>query len=78
LTAKGRCQASARLLGAAETLRVSAGVGMFPFVQVWIDRVVADTTAALGTDTFRREWQAGRTLPRNVAVAHALRQLDEP
>ncbi len=76
LVQQGRDHAGVRLLGAAESLRASAGVGMVPFIQTWLDTAVADTKAALGPETFHREWQAGHTLPREVAVAHALRQLE--
>jgi predicted ATPase/DNA-binding SARP family transcriptional activator len=77
MAAQGRDQACARLLAAAESLRASAGAGMLPFVQTWLENALADTASALGSETFDREWQAGHTLPRDVAVADALRQLDQ-
>lgn len=77
LAAQGRDQAATRLLGASESIRVSAGVGMPPFIQAWLSNAIASTAATLGSEAFDREWQAGHAFIRDAAVAYALRELDQ-
>jgi predicted ATPase/DNA-binding SARP family transcriptional activator len=63
---------AARLMGAAEALRESAGTVVM-FVDVH-DRVVASIVAALGSDGLGRAWVEGRALELDDALDYALPQ----
>lgn len=63
---------SARLYGAASALREAIGAPMYPDEQADWERIVGEVRSALGEATFTREWDKGRALPMDEAVAYAL------
>ena len=67
-----RPEEAARLLGAAEALRESLGVGLAPAEQTTHDETVEAVRAALAEDRFATAWRHGRELPLDDAVAYAL------
>jgi predicted ATPase/DNA-binding SARP family transcriptional activator len=71
-----RPEEAAKLLGAAEALRESLGVGLAPAEQATHDETVAAVRDALDEDHFGVAWRQGRELALDDAVAHALE--DEP
>jgi non-specific serine/threonine protein kinase len=77
LASQGRNNAVARVLGTSDTIRASAGVGMFPFVRRWRDRAIADTKAVLGPVIFQRERRAGQNSAHEVGVFQAIREFDK-
>ncbi len=74
--ARGEHERAVSLLGAAEALRESIGVALLPSATAWLDASVAQARTALGTATFDRAWQAGRSMTPDVAVADAEREID--
>jgi predicted ATPase/DNA-binding SARP family transcriptional activator len=62
-----------RLLGASEALRESVGVALMPFLRVWISESAARWRAELGTAA-DEAWRAGRSMPRDAAMAEAMRE----
>jgi hypothetical protein len=71
-----RPEEAAKLLGAAEALRESLGVGLAPAEQATHDETVAAVRDALDEAHFGAAWRQGRKLTLDDAVAHALE--DEP
>jgi non-specific serine/threonine protein kinase len=71
-----RAEEAAKLLGAAEALRESLGVGLAPAEQATHDETVAAVRDALGGDRFGAAWRQGRELALEDAIAYALE--DEP
>jgi DNA-binding CsgD family transcriptional regulator len=63
---------SVRLFGASEALREIAGTPHVTTIPPYRDRIVADVKAALGETTFVEEWEAGRSLSLQHAVAEAM------
>ncbi len=65
---------AARLLGAGEALREAVGVPTASIVQPHPDYgpAVAAVRAALTADVFAAEWEAGRRMPLEQAVAEAM------
>jgi len=63
---------AARLLGAAEALRESAGVPLPPVHRVDYERDVALVRAALDEDAFAMAWAEGQAIPLEQAIAEAL------
>ena len=72
LALTGRGEEAAKLLGAAEALRESLGVGLAPAEQATHDETVAAVLEALGEEPFAAAWRAGRELALEEAVAYAL------
>ena len=72
LALTGRGEEAAKLLGAAEALRESLGVGLAPAEQATHDQTVAAVLEALGEEPFAAAWRAGRELALEEAVAYAL------
>jgi hypothetical protein len=68
----GRADEASRLLGAAEVLRESLGVGLAPAEQATHDETVAVLRQALGEERFDAEWRAGRELALDDAIEYAL------
>jgi predicted ATPase/transcriptional regulator with XRE-family HTH domain/Tfp pilus assembly protein PilF len=64
--------AAARLLGVADTRRQEIGVPVAAHLRAGYDRVVAETTASLGDETFAATFQAGRNVPYDLGLAEAL------
>ena len=62
------------LLGAAEALRESLGVGLAPAEQATHDDTVAAVQAALGEERFSAAWRQGRELALDEAIAYALEE----
>jgi predicted ATPase/DNA-binding SARP family transcriptional activator len=67
-----RPEEAARLLGAAEALRESLGVGLAPAEQTTHDATVDSVRGALAEDRFGGAWRQGRELPLEDAIAYAL------
>jgi len=68
----GQPRLAARLLGAAETVRTGVGASVLPFLAPLVGRAEKSTLAALGTEAFQAEFQAGRHLSREAAIELAL------
>jgi predicted ATPase/class 3 adenylate cyclase len=69
--ARGESPRAARLLGAVEAARVSAGL-MRIGNGLHVDRITADTRAAVAPAAFDQAWSAGRALTLEETVAEAL------
>jgi tetratricopeptide (TPR) repeat protein len=76
---EGRPQRAARLLGAGDALRETAGHILFPVARVCYEECVARTRAALSSEgkpqgeaAFESLWRRGRLLSREEAIAEAL------
>ncbi len=67
-----RPEEAARLLGAAEALRESLGVGLAPAEQTTHDETVAAVRSALPEDRFGADWRQGREMPLEDAITYAL------
>jgi non-specific serine/threonine protein kinase len=70
----GRVEEASRLLGAAEALRESLGVGLAPAEQATHDETVAAVRQALGEERFSAAWRQGRELALDEAIAYALEE----
>jgi hypothetical protein len=70
-TFHGRVKAAARLLGAAEALRERLGVELAPAERETHEETVAAVRSELGA-SFSAEWQEGRSMSLDRAVAYAL------
>ena len=68
----GQPRRAARLLGAARTARTSAGANVLPHLESLVAQATESTTAALGDAAFRTEYDTGRHLGREAAIALAL------
>lgn len=68
----GRFAQSARLLGAAESLRASLRTPLPPSERPRVHDCLTELRAALGDSRFTREWAAGRALSWQQAVGEAL------
>jgi hypothetical protein len=69
-----RPEEAARLLGAAEALRESLGVGLAPAEQTTHDETVEALRGALPENRFAAAWRKGRELPLDDAIAYALEE----
>lgn len=69
--ATGHGEVAARLYGVAEALRERLGVPMWPSYRPEYEQEVAVARATLPEDRFDREWQAGRALTMEAALAEA-------
>jgi predicted ATPase/DNA-binding SARP family transcriptional activator len=72
LALTGRAGEASKLLGAAEALRESLGVGLAPAEQATHDQTVAAVREALGEKRFSAAWRQGRELALDEAIAYAL------
>jgi hypothetical protein len=70
----GRAEEASKLLGAAEALRESLGVGLAPAEQATHDETVAAVRKALGEERFSAAWRQGRELALDEAIAYALEE----
>lgn len=68
---------SARLFGAAQRLREEIRAPLPPAEQERYERGLATPRQALGEDAFAQEWQAGRDLTVEAAIAEALQTARE-
>src|SRR5262249_29012237 len=71
----GQPRLAVQLLGAAHTVRTSAGASVIPYLAPLLARAEQSATATLGTPTFAAEYEAGQRLSREDAMALALGQL---
>jgi predicted ATPase/DNA-binding SARP family transcriptional activator len=69
-----RPEEAARLLGAAEALRESLGVGLAPAEQTTHDETVEAVRGALDEERFTGAWRQGREMPLDDAIANALEE----
>ena len=67
-----RPEEAARLLGAAEALRESLGVGLAPAEQTTHDETVDAVRGSLAEERFVAAWLQGKELPLDDAIAYAL------
>ena len=67
----GQAATAARLLGAADTIRIGAGARIMPFMTLLLDRARESAVATLGT-RFEAEFKAGGALDRDEAIRLAL------
>jgi hypothetical protein len=70
--ATGGPERAARLLGAAEALRVAHGTPLTPADRLAVDTATLAARAALGDEAFETARAAGRALTLEEAVAQAL------
>jgi DNA-binding CsgD family transcriptional regulator len=68
----GQPRLAAQLLGAAETVQTGIGPTVFPYLAPPVARAQDSTIAALGTATFQAEFETGKRLSRDAAIALAL------
>jgi predicted ATPase/DNA-binding SARP family transcriptional activator len=68
----GEAESAARLLGAAEALRESVGVGLAPAERQTHESTAAAVREALGEEQSRTAWLLGRELSLDEAIAYAL------
>ncbi|HUG51221.1 MAG TPA: LuxR C-terminal-related transcriptional regulator, partial [Terrimesophilobacter sp.] len=68
----GQAERSARLLGAAETLRAEAGYRVSPFIRPLIEQAAAQASAQLGDQRYERAFENGARLDQEAAVALGL------
>jgi predicted ATPase/DNA-binding NarL/FixJ family response regulator len=68
----GQARLAARLLGAADSVRIASGARVMPFLSPQIARAEETAIAALGAPRFEAELNAGRRLSRDAAVRLAL------
>jgi dsRNA-specific ribonuclease len=61
---------AARLLGAAETLRVATGAPLSPRERVRYDRDMSTVRAGLGEATLAAAWATGRAMPPEQIITH--------
>ncbi|HJR80925.1 MAG TPA: tetratricopeptide repeat protein [Anaerolineales bacterium] len=69
LSAQGKAEAAARLLGAAEAMRESAGASLWPANRVEYDRILTSLKSALDEPAFAAAWSAGQALNTEQAIA---------
>jgi len=69
-----RPEEAARLLGAAEALRESLGVGLAPAEQTTHDETVEAVRGALDEQRFTGAWRHGREMALDDAIAYALEE----
>ena len=69
---RGRPEAAARLLGAADAIDGAGGAVRPPVLQRRHERLAADVAASLAEDAFATAWAAGRALSPEDAVTLAL------
>jgi predicted ATPase/DNA-binding SARP family transcriptional activator len=74
LALTGRAEEASKLLGAAEVLRESLGVGLAPAEQATHDKTVAAVQGSLGEGRFSAAWRQGRELALDEAIAYALEE----
>ena len=70
--AQGQMARAARLLGTFEAFREAINFPLLPFMQADHERTLAAARAALGQKKFEAEWNKGRALTREQAIAYAL------
>jgi len=70
--ATGKRERAVRLFGCAAALRENIGLRLAPRIASKLEEALTGLRAALGTSRFEAEWQAGRTLSLNDAIALAL------
>jgi DNA-binding NarL/FixJ family response regulator len=63
---------AAQLLGAADTVRTSAGATVIPFIGLMVVQAEEYAIGALGESRFQAEFEIGRRLTREAAVGLAL------
>ena len=70
-SAQGRHELAARVLGAGDALLAAAGMELNPGTAIEYRRHRLNTEAALGDESFRVQYESGRSLTRAEAVAAA-------
>jgi predicted ATPase/DNA-binding SARP family transcriptional activator len=78
LSLTGQAGPAARLLGAAEALRESLGVGLAPAERKTHEETAAALRHAVGEEPFTAAWRLGRELALDEAIAFALRERQAP
>jgi DNA-binding CsgD family transcriptional regulator len=68
----GQARLTARLRGAAQTIRLEAGARVMPCLEPLLDRAQEAAMTALGRARFEAEFEAGRRLERRAAIGLAL------
>ena len=68
----GQPRLAAHLLGAADTVRTEAGANVMPFLTQLLAQATESAIAALGAARFTAEFDAGKRLDRDTALALAL------
>jgi predicted ATPase/DNA-binding SARP family transcriptional activator/uncharacterized protein HemY len=71
--ARGEARQATRLFAAAESLCQTVGATLPPDEQAHYETVVQATRARLGAEAFRAEWDEGRAIDLDEAIANALR-----
>jgi non-specific serine/threonine protein kinase len=71
----GRAGQAVQLLGAAEALRESAGIGLLPFVARWFDEAITALRSELGPAVFTDGWERGQATSTGDAVRAAIVEL---
>jgi non-specific serine/threonine protein kinase len=67
-SARGEHERAAYLLGAGDSLLAAAGTELNPGTLIEYRRHRANSTAALGEERFRQDYDTGRALPRDRAI----------
>jgi predicted ATPase/DNA-binding CsgD family transcriptional regulator len=74
--AVGQLEVAARLIGAAETLRVRSGLSITPEMHGELEQAAANARSTLGEDAFRASVAAGETIPLGELTVAALAWVD--
>jgi predicted ATPase/DNA-binding CsgD family transcriptional regulator len=72
----GNALRAAKLVGAADMLRLAIGADVNPFTSSLVEKAEAQAKAVLGEDRYRRALEEGARLDREGAVALALGQME--
>jgi excisionase family DNA binding protein len=72
VAAAGQAEPTARLFGAAAALRDDIGMPQSPTERSYFAPILDVLRADLGAECFAAAWEAGRSLPRDEAMAEAL------
>jgi DNA-binding NarL/FixJ family response regulator len=68
----GQARLAARLLGAADTVRTEVGANVMAFLAPRLAQAAESAVAAVGAARFAAEFEAGKRLDRDAALALAL------
>ncbi|HET7483094.1 MAG TPA: tetratricopeptide repeat protein, partial [Actinomycetota bacterium] len=71
--ARGRADEAARLAGAADSIRIDAGLPMKPPDRGRLERWLMEPRSVLGDDAFQARWDEGAAMTIEQAVVFALR-----
>jgi hypothetical protein len=72
--AQGQAKCSATLFGAAEALRETIQVVLFPVERVEVDKNIAAARAQLSEDEFNKAWAEGKAMTMEDAIKYTMEE----